>query len=140
MKASIYQIKNKITGHSYIGSTARSIETRFRSHINNSSNTRLKIDFEKFGIENFEFFLLEECDELLRFERETLFQKAFNPEYNIAKAPTKVPKKIDLIKNKEMVIHIRCSEAEWVAFKSLAANEKRSLSDWARLYLLRATK
>lgn len=58
----IYKITNKITGKSYIGQSI-DIKRRWREHINRIGclSNQLYIDFQKFGIENFDFSIIEEC-------------------------------------------------------------------------------
>ena len=61
----IYKITNKINGHSYIGLSTK-IEDRWEYHKDPYNwareNTKLLyIAFQKYGIDNFEFTILEEC-------------------------------------------------------------------------------
>lgn len=79
----IYQITNKINNRSYIGQS-KNIQRRFNDHIKGwSSSHKLQEDISKYGLENFEFEVLEECDpsELLDKERSYIPQK--QPYYNI---------------------------------------------------------
>ena len=64
MTCGIYKIENKINGKSYIGQSAN-IERRWKDH-----KTHYKINDEPlynemklYGIENFEWSVIEECDE-----------------------------------------------------------------------------
>lgn len=62
----IYKITNKINGHSYIGLSTK-IEDRWEYHKDPYNwareNTKLLyIAFQKYGIDNFEFTILEECE------------------------------------------------------------------------------
>ena len=62
----IYKITNKINGHAYIG-YAKDIEERWKEHIRASKNdTRqasklLYLAFNKYGIDNFNFEVIEQC-------------------------------------------------------------------------------
>ena len=60
----IYMITNKINNKKYIGQSIR-IETRWREHRNsylrNDKNTHLYNAMKKYGLENFDFIILEEC-------------------------------------------------------------------------------
>lgn len=56
--AGVYQIYNKITRKSYIGSSTSLIK-RLQSHIIYSSNKGVKEDFERLGIESFQIHILE---------------------------------------------------------------------------------
>lgn len=55
---------------------------------------------------------------------------------DMAKIQKKAPKK----PIKQEVLHIRCSPEELSIFRHLADKAERSLSDWARRYLLEAAK
>ena len=64
--AYIYVITNKINGKQYVGKTNSSIEKRFQEHISDSKKERcekrpLYNAMNKYGIENFEIEMLEEC-------------------------------------------------------------------------------
>ena len=64
-KGWIYCIRNKINNKKYIGQTSWDINKRISKHkgqlINNKHyNKNLQEDFNKFGIDNFEFFILDE--------------------------------------------------------------------------------
>lgn len=69
----IYQIKNIVNGHLYIGKS-EDIDRRWKEHtrqLNQSKhhNAKLQSDWDKFGAENFEFKVLKECSkEELGFE------------------------------------------------------------------------
>lgn len=72
----VYKISNKINGKSYIGRSIN-IHKRFIAHKNrafnsNSNNYNLPLykDMRKYGIENFTFDILEECEESELDERE----------------------------------------------------------------------
>lgn len=72
MTSGIYAIKNKINGKIYIGSSSN-IETRFKRHKRelkkgNHHNAHLQRSYEKYGDVNFEFYVLEETENL--FEQE----------------------------------------------------------------------
>ena len=89
----IYSFRNKINGKSYIGST-NNLENRKRQHYANSINDNsdkyyypLYCAFRKYGIDNFEFLVLEEVEDkdlLLEREsyliqsKETLSPKGYN--------------------------------------------------------------
>lgn len=84
----IYMVKNKINNKSYIGQSVE-IETRWRKHkslFDFGSVNLLRLALIKYGIENFEFLILEECliEEL--DQKEEYYIKKFNTQdegYNI---------------------------------------------------------
>ena len=63
MSCGIYKIENKINHHLYIGK-AKNIETRWRQHKWEGSHLRYKtplyLALHKYGIENFDFIIIEE--------------------------------------------------------------------------------
>lgn len=80
----IYKITNKINGHSYIGQSIN-ITSRWNHHRNYSSKQSsypLYLAFEKYGIDNFTFEVLEEClvDEL--DDKEIYYIKLFDTYHN----------------------------------------------------------
>lgn len=71
----IYKITNKVNGKIYIGKTVRSLDKRWKEHCQSSRKTQcekrpLYEAMKKYGIENFEFSLIEECDENILSEKE----------------------------------------------------------------------
>lgn len=84
----VYLITNAITGAKYVGQSVN-IERRFMEHKtpNASMKSKSKLfqdDIKKYGIENFKFEVLEECDkdDLLKTEKKWI--KEIQPEYNRA--------------------------------------------------------
>jgi group I intron endonuclease len=61
----IYGIKNKVNGKWYIGQTVRTLEHRKSQHICSASKCPvLKNAFDKYGLDNFEWFTLASADSL----------------------------------------------------------------------------
>lgn len=90
-KIGIYQYKNKINGKSYVGQSIN-INKRFREHKNAAFNPNNK-DYKfaihaairKYGLENFDFIVLEECTPEKLNEREKYwiaFYDSYNNGYN----------------------------------------------------------
>lgn len=85
----IYKITNKINNHCYIGQSTH-IERRWRTHKEemNSPKSRsthnypLYCAFRKYGIENFDFQVIEECSQENLNEHENYWIHYYNPEYN----------------------------------------------------------
>ena len=85
MTCGIYQIINKVNGHMYIG-LSKNIEKRIKDHYSHGLNGQRKDDmnkplyqaFKKYGFDNFEWNILEECEEHLLKEREIYWIKYYN--------------------------------------------------------------
>lgn len=75
MFGKIYRIKNKLNDKMYIGQTKRSIEQRFKEHVWNKSLVGLAII--KYGAENFEVEIIEECDTQEQLDEREKFWIAF---------------------------------------------------------------
>ena len=78
--AFIYKISNKITGQSYIGKTTRTLNERFSDHIQNAKTgkTYLYSAMRKYGKDNFELSLVEECEDTLVDKREIFWIDELN--------------------------------------------------------------
>lgn len=81
----IYLIRNRITGQEYVGQSI-DIQRRWMEHKTPKANgnDRLHGDIQKYGINNFDFIVLEECspDQETLLQREQHYIKARNPYYN----------------------------------------------------------
>jgi len=82
----IYKITNLINNKCYIGKS-NNIKRRFTEHkiINHETNQSLKRAYIKYGINNFTFEVLEECDLESLNEREIYYIEKIKPEYNRTK-------------------------------------------------------
>ena len=85
----IYQIKNKINNKSYVGSSSR-LKLRWNRHVtdlkcNVHHSLALQRAFHKYGSNNFEFIVLENCEENKLLEREQYYLDNLKPEYNICR-------------------------------------------------------
>lgn len=96
----VYQIKNKINGKSYVGSSIN-IRSRFSNHMNRDSRRYYWRDFYKdvvkYGRNNFEFIILEECNKEDLLTREKYWYDKIKPEYNFD-IPTEQPFKLNSVK------------------------------------------
>lgn len=102
--AYIYKITNKINNKIYIGETTTTLVKRWRDHTRESFNNGHGYNYpihaaiRKYGLENFNFEKIEECDDEARFSREhyyIMFYNSLTPNgYNILACGTgsvKVP-------------------------------------------------
>lgn len=96
----IYQIKNVINGNIYIGSSNDILGTRWKKgHIpdlikGRHTNGHLQNAWNKYGQNNFEFSVIEECSDCSEENLEEREQWYFNnwaPEYNIVKTAGRPP-------------------------------------------------
>ena len=67
-KIGVYSIVNKLNNKQYIGSTSESFRKRWNLHKyhlrnNKHKNSHLQYSWNKYGEENFEFIILEKCDD-----------------------------------------------------------------------------
>lgn len=74
----IYMIKNNINKKIYIGQTSKTIEERFKQHIIDSKKEKclkrdLYIDINKYGVDKFDIYLLEICNDNISNEREIYY-------------------------------------------------------------------
>ena len=83
-RTGVYQIKNIITGKLYVGSTTQSFLGRLSTHIyhlkkNSHHSILLQRAYNKYGINNFEFSILEFCDSEIIVEREQYWLDKLKP-------------------------------------------------------------
>lgn len=86
MKGIIYRITNKVNGKSYIGQTRYTLEFRWRQHIHKKDNVYFHNAIHKYGEENFEKEVLEECEAKDLDSREIFYiakYDTFNKGYNL---------------------------------------------------------
>ena len=83
----IYKITNKINQKVYVGKTEFSIQKRFKEHCEDAFRDRnekrpLYAAMRKYGIENFNIELLEECNQQNSIYREIYWIKHYNSYYS----------------------------------------------------------
>ena len=91
-RTGIYGIRNKINNHVYIGKTSMNFGDRWDSHKsllrnNKHFNNYLQNAWNKYGENNFEFIVVEECSNEQINERERYYIKLYRDQglsYNIA--------------------------------------------------------
>lgn len=88
-KVGIYQIVNKVNQKKYIGSSIR-LQGRKKRHFselncNIHHSQALQRAYNKYGKDNFDFFILEYCEADKILEREQYYLDNLKPEYNICK-------------------------------------------------------
>lgn len=84
----IYRIINIITNDIYVGSAARGINLRWNQHksdlkLNKHGNIHLQRAYNKYGVENFIFEIIEKCESIKCIEREQYYIDTLKPRYNI---------------------------------------------------------
>jgi group I intron endonuclease len=84
----IYKILNLTNNKIYIGST-NNYKKRFREHKiklkhNKHHSIFLQNAYNKYGIENFEYIIIEECPKEIKLNREQFYMDSLNPEYNMS--------------------------------------------------------
>ena len=82
----VYKITNTVTGDFYIGSS-KDVKRRLASHKWPSKwkqypNNPMYLDFQKYGLENFDFEILEEVEENKLKKTEQQFIELLKPTYN----------------------------------------------------------
>lgn len=80
----IYKVTNKINKKMYVGQS-KNIEQRLRDHklVCREKNILLKRALQKYGVENFEYEVIEECELNELDEKEIYWIKKLEPEYNL---------------------------------------------------------
>ena len=82
----VYKIINAITGDFYIGSSKnvkkRWTEHKCKSSWNKCPNNPMYLDMQKYGVDKFEFEIIEEVGEENLKEAEQQFIEKLNPTYN----------------------------------------------------------
>lgn len=60
MSGSVYRIQNKINGKSYVGITIATVKKRWQQHLSHNSHCKaIAAALKKYGVQNFEFDVLE---------------------------------------------------------------------------------
>ncbi|MCC5894830.1 MAG: GIY-YIG nuclease family protein [Alkalibacterium sp.] len=82
--SAIYKITNTINGRTYVG-RSKNVYKRWGRHREDAKFRRLPLyeDIRSFGIHNFAFSIIEECEPEMLDERELFYFKLINPEYNV---------------------------------------------------------
>ena len=93
----VYKITNTVTGDFYIGSS-KDVKKRWREHKKpstwkNHQNNQMYIDMQKYGVEKFDFQILEEVEESFLKEKEQYFIESLKPTYNQMNAKGRDAKK-----------------------------------------------
>lgn len=78
MKGIIYKITNKVNGKSYIGQTRYTLEFRWKQHLHKKDNVYFHNAIHKYGKDNFQLEILEECDVELLDSREMYYINKYN--------------------------------------------------------------
>ena len=83
----VYKITNTITGDFYIGSS-KNVKSRWKDHKCQSTwkkcpNNPMYLDMQKYGVDKFEFQVIEEVEESFLKEKEQYFIETLEQTYNI---------------------------------------------------------
>lgn len=136
----IYKITNKINGKIYVGQSGN-IKLRWKNHKNHKKTKNLIcLAFNKYGIENFEFKVIEECSIEKLNEREIYwikyydsfnFEKGYNmtPGGNSNGMSEKTKKKISEAQRKKSIDGLTYEERRYNKRKYHLNNKK----EWIRL-------
>lgn len=77
----IYKIQNILNEKLYIGQTVNNLDIRIKGHINCKQKIGLHGAIKKYGIENFEWEIIEKCDDSELNEREKYYIKKLKSHY-----------------------------------------------------------
>ena len=77
MTCGIYKIENILNGKIYIGQSIE-IEKRWQKHLNANDNFLIHKAIKKYGKENFQFSIIEECDASLLNNKECYWIEFYN--------------------------------------------------------------
>ena len=79
MTCGIYKIENKINGKVYIGQSIN-IERRWKNHkiYSKIDDELLYNEIREYGIENFDWYIIEECNEIELRDKEKYYIKKYN--------------------------------------------------------------
>lgn len=91
IRSGVYQIINEVNGKSYVGSSV-DVDNRWSGHRRDAKDEKfahrsaLYPAIRKYGIENFTFIVLEECEPIKEalLPREQHYIDTLKPEYNIS--------------------------------------------------------
>lgn len=143
----IYTIKNIVTNYYYIGKSMH-LENRFKQHFkslneNKHYNLHLQRSFNKYGIQNFKWFILEYCDSSKLDEKEKFWIKLFKDNnfklYNICEGGEGGKMPLEIIesnkikiskanKGKDYVKHIGSKNGMYGKHHSFQSKQKMSLN------------
>lgn len=77
MSCGIYKIQNKLNNKVYIGQS-KNTQERWKHHKNSNDNCSIHKAFKKYGIENFDFSIIEECEPSQLNEKEIYWINQYN--------------------------------------------------------------
>ena len=133
MSSGIYEIRNTLNGHVYIGS-AVDIDRRWKNHISDLRNNKhhsghLQNAFNKYGRPAFVFSVVELCSPEILIEREQYYLDSQRPEYNIS--PT-AGRPLGIKRSKETIQKMskaNTGKPGWWTGKTLYPETKKKLSE-----------
>ena len=123
----IYKITNKINGKFYIG-LSNNIKRRWGEHKtpkNINKTTNIAKAFRKYGIENFEFEVIEICEVDKLAEREMYHIEKLKPEYNMNEGGVG---NLGVELSDEFKLHLKnCGKKQWESMTE--EDKKRQISN-----------
>ena len=134
-KSGIYKITNKINGKLYIGSS-KDLDKRREQHKRAYRDTIIHTAIRKYGVENFQFEVLEYCKEQNLIEREQFYYDKLKPQYNAIR-PIENPMDNDNVREKHYQIMNRPEMKE--VFRIKTTEIWKSKTDEERNYIIDAT-
>lgn len=87
MNSGVYCITNKLSGKQYVGSSVN-IPVRVKEHLAGRGSRLLAYAIKKYGLDHFDWCVLESCDPAQNFIREQHWITALRPAYNLSSLAT----------------------------------------------------
>ena len=105
----IYKIQSKIKSYSFYVGSSVNITRRWREHLaylkkNIHYNPKIQNHYNKYGVEDFEFSVLEECSINKLLDREQVYIDLLEPYFNITLEVVGSPNRSKKVRTKDRVL------------------------------------